>query len=57
MGYIRFPIEKGPKLIIVADYEMPWGIVGRILEPLIFYRVMEKEFERDLRNLKSFLEK
>jgi len=55
--YILEPVEKGTKLTIVADYEMPWGIFGKILEPLFFHRVMEKESERDLKNFKSILEK
>ena len=55
--YILEPVEKGTKFTVVADYEMPWGILGRILEPLFIRRVMEKEFERDLKNLKSILEK
>jgi len=55
--YILEPVEKGTKFTVVADYEMPWGIFGKILEPLLFRRVMEKEFERDLKNFKSILEK
>jgi hypothetical protein len=55
--HILEPTEKGTKYTISADYEMPWGIFGKILGPLFFYRVMEKEFERDLKNFKSILEK
>jgi uncharacterized membrane protein len=55
--YILEPAKGGTTLKIVTDYEMPWGFVGKILEPLFMKRVLEKEFERDLRNLKSILEK
>jgi len=55
--YILEPVEKGTRFTVVADYEMPWSILGKILEPLFIRRVMEKEFERDLKNLKSILEK
>jgi len=55
--YTLEPVERGTKFTLVADYEMPWGIFGKILEPLFFHRVMEKESERDLKNFKSILEK
>jgi len=55
--HILEPTEKGTKFTISADYEMPWGIFGKILEPLFLRRVLEKEFERDLKNFKSILEK
>jgi len=55
--YILEPVEGGTTLKILTDYEMPWGFVGKILEPLFMKRVLEKEFERDLRNLKNILEK
>jgi len=55
--HILEPVEEGTKMTYVVDYEMPWGILGKILEKLFFRRVMEKEFERDLENFKSILEK
>jgi len=55
--YILEPVEKGTKFTVVTDYEMPWGILGKILELLFIRRVTEKEIERDLKNLKSILEK
>jgi uncharacterized membrane protein len=54
--YILEPVEGGTILKIVTDYEMPWGLVGKILEPLFMKKVLEKDFERDLKNLKSILE-
>jgi uncharacterized membrane protein len=55
--YILEPVEKGTKFTVVTDYEMPWGVLGKILELLFIRRVTEKEIDRDLKNLKSILEK
>jgi len=50
--HILEPVEKGTKMTYVVDYEMPWGILGKIIEPLF-----RREFDRDLKNFKSILEK
>jgi len=49
-------IEEGTKFTYRADYETPWGILGKILSPLV-HRIMEREVDRDLKGLKSILEK
>jgi uncharacterized membrane protein len=51
--HILKPLEKGTKMTHIIDYEMPWSILGKILEPLFFRRLMRKEFERDLQNFKK----
>jgi len=50
------PVESRTRLTYRVDYEMPWGILGKIIEPLMG-RMGRKEFERSLENLKSILEK
>ena len=50
------PVRQGTKFTYVFDYEMPWGILGKILEKL-FIGDLEKESEGSLENLKSILEK
>lgn len=50
------PIEAGTKFTYRVDYETPWGILGKILSPLV-HRIMEREVDRDLKGLKSILEK
>ena len=54
--YILKPVENGTKLTYAMDYEMPWGILGKILDRL-GHRLGEKIVEKELRNLKSILEK
>jgi uncharacterized protein YndB with AHSA1/START domain len=51
------PIEKETEFTHEADYGMPWGILGKILGPLFVYRIIEKEVEKELENLKTILEK
>ena len=51
------PIEDGTKFTYAVDYEMPWSILGKIIEKTYYHRHMEKEYERSLKNFKSILEK
>jgi len=50
------PEESGTRLTYRVDYEMPWGILGKVIEPLMG-RMGTKEFERSLENLKNLMEK
>ena len=54
--YVLEPVEEGIRLTSALDYEMPWGILGKILGRLLRGQG-EKSFERSLENLKSILEK
>jgi len=54
--YILEPVDGGTKLTLVVVLEMPWGILGKIVEPLIL-RTGIKEYEKALEQLKSILEK
>jgi len=54
--YILKPVEGGTKLTFLGYYEMPWGILGKILEKLASGS-MEKEVGRSLEKLKTILEK
>jgi len=54
--YTLEPVDGGTKLTMVGELEMPWGILLKIIEPLIL-RMGRKEFEKSLNNLKSILEK
>ncbi len=54
--YTLESIDGGTKLTMMGELEMPWGILLKIIEPLIL-RMGRKEFEKSLDNLKSILEK
>ena len=50
------PTEAGTEMTYVVDYEMSWGILGKIIGKL-GRRSGEKDTERYLEKLKSILEK
>jgi uncharacterized protein YndB with AHSA1/START domain len=54
--YTLNPVDGGTKLTMVGVLEMPWGILLKVVEPLIL-RMGRKEFEKSLENLKNILEK
>jgi carbon monoxide dehydrogenase subunit G len=54
--YLLKPVEKGTKLTYSIDYEMSWGIFGKMLGRLAVIGG-DKEVERDLERFKSILEK
>ncbi len=54
--YILGRVEDGTKLTYAIDYEPPWGILGKGLGRL-FRGVGEKGVEKELKKLKSILEK
>lgn len=57
MTYILETVDKGTKFTYLVDYEMPWSILGEIIEKLYLRRHIEKETETSLENLKTLLEK
>ena len=56
MTYILKPTDEGTRLTYVVEYEMPWGILGKLLLGLL--RGMgERDLEKGFEKLKSILEK
>ncbi len=51
------PTEAGTEMSYVVDYEMPWGILGKILDKLFIRRALEKDITGEAEKLKSILEK
>jgi uncharacterized protein YndB with AHSA1/START domain len=54
--YTLEPTEAGTRFTYEADYEIPFGILGKIISPFIML-YGKRELEKSLENLKSFLEK
>jgi hypothetical protein len=50
------PVEEETEFTHGADYGIPWGILGKFLDPLFIHRSMEKAVGRELEKLKSILE-
>jgi len=51
------PTEVGTELTLMMDYDLPYSILGKIVDKLMVGREMEKGFERSLEKLKKILEK
>ena len=57
MTYILEPLEDGTRFTNVLDYEIPWGIFGKIFDKLFAQRVSKEAMEKSSENLKNILEK
>jgi len=51
------PTETGTKVTMVINYELPYSILGKIIDRLKARKSMDKGLERALENLKSMVEK
>ncbi len=47
---------SGSRFTLTEDFEMPWGVMGKVLEKLFVGRTIEKHLEEILSNLKSLAE-
>lgn len=55
-SYIYEPTAKGTKLTITYDYELPYSILGKIVDKLKVSKDMEKSTEKLLKDVKKALE-
>jgi uncharacterized membrane protein len=51
------PTENGTKVTIDATYELPYSVLGKLIDKLRFRKAMEKSFEAGLKKLKDMMEK
>jgi uncharacterized protein YndB with AHSA1/START domain len=49
-------IPSGSRFTISEDFEMPWGVIGKIMEALFAGRGIGKSLEKIIANLKSLAE-
>lgn len=50
------PIDGGSRVEIEADYDLPGGILGDVLDRMYVEQRNERELEASLQNLKAFVE-
>jgi uncharacterized membrane protein len=50
------PVTGGTELTMVANYEMPYSILGKIIDKLKVSKDVDKSLERSNQNLKNLLE-
>jgi hypothetical protein len=51
------PVTRGTEVTIVADYELPYSILGKIIDKLKVSKDISKNIENSNQNLKKLLEK
>jgi uncharacterized membrane protein len=51
------PTKSGTKLTAMMDYEMPYSVLGKLIDKLRVHKAMEKSFEVGLKKLKDMAEK
>ena len=51
------PTEKGTKLTSIMEYELPYSLLGRIIDKLRVKKIMEKAGEYQAQKTKELLEK
>lgn len=47
---------SGSRFTLTEDYEMSWGVIGKLMEKLFVGRIIDKHLEEILANLKSLAE-
>ena len=56
MQWVFEPTAKGTKLTKTTEYELPYSILGKLIDVLSFHKNVEKVDEKGLRDLKKALE-
>jgi uncharacterized membrane protein len=58
VGYsVLKPTDKGTEVTLNFDYDLPYSILGKIVDKLLVSKDMEEGFDTGLNNLKNMLEK
>jgi carbon monoxide dehydrogenase subunit G len=50
------PTAKGTKLTVTNNYEVPYSILGKLVDKIMVQKNIEKAMERNLKNIKKALE-
>ena len=50
------PTKAGTKVTFTADYEVPYSVLGKIIDKLRIHKAMEKDGENALKKLKAMAE-
>ena len=51
------PAKAGTKLITAFDYELPYSVLGKLIDKLRVHKALEKEAEKALQKMKEIAEK
>lgn len=51
------PTKGGTKVTITQDYELPYSVLGKLIDKLRVHKVLETSIEKALKKLKDTMEK
>ena len=51
------PTKAGTKVTMAMDYELPYSVLGKLIDKLRVHKALEKSFDIGLKKLKDVLEK
>ena len=51
------PTKEGTKVTLTTDYELPYSILGKIIDKLRLHKALENAYETGLNKLKDIMEK
>jgi uncharacterized membrane protein len=58
IGSMTFsPTEDGTKFSMVIDYELPYSVLGKLIDKLRVRKAIEKSYDESLKRLKDLAEK
>jgi coenzyme Q-binding protein COQ10 len=58
IGSMTFsPVEDGTKFSMVIDYELPYSVLGKLIDKLRVRKAIEKSYDEALKRLKDMAEK
>ena len=55
--YVLKPTEAGTELTMITDYQLPYSLLGKIIDKLRVRKGVERNIETALENIKSIVEK
>jgi uncharacterized membrane protein len=50
------PTKRGTQVTVAIDYQLPYSVLGKIMDKLKFHKAFEKSFETSLKKLKGMVE-
>ncbi len=54
---LLIPTKTGTKVSVVFDYDMPYSVLGKLMDKLRFQKAFEKSFDVGLKKMKEIAEK
>ena len=51
------PTKTGSKVTVMMEYDLPYSVLGKLIDKLRFHKALEKSFDVGLQKLKDMMEK